>query len=146
MIVRSSAALLAALAGLWTLPAAPVAPAAKETPTATKTCEPAEPLPPIPSTAAPNSTYLAAGKPIPQRFRHGAVGVRIRFASADEVNRICANQPSGLPVCGRTFFACIDEHGTMFMPNPCDSQGEGFADLLCHETAHLRGWPAEHGD
>jgi hypothetical protein len=114
---------------------------------AAKTCEPSGRTPPIPANAPPNSTWLAKGKSIPVRYQNGPVGFRIEFRSAEEVNRICANQPSGLPVCGTKFYACVRGE-TMFMPNPCDAStsDDTYAGTLCHETAHGRGWPATHGD
>jgi hypothetical protein len=44
----------------------------------------------------------------------------------------------------RVFEACV-RGTTVFVPNPCDYPTEKFAILLCHEQAHLQGWPAEHG-
>lgn len=111
---------------------------------AQKLCEPPQPMPPIPQSAPPNSTYLTTAAP-PARYQIGNVKMQVEFVSPEEANRRCAAQPSGLPVCQRVFYACV-QGGTMIMPNPCVSHGEHYADLLCHETGHRRGWPATHGD
>lgn len=34
--------------------------------------------------------------------------------------------------------------GTVYMPNPCEFRGDVYAELLCHESAHVRGWPHDH--
>lgn len=109
-----------------------------------KRCESAQPYPAVPVTAAPNSTYLTTVAP-PQRFTGGAK-VKVEFVSPDEANRICANQASGLPVCGRLFYACHRD-GKLIMPNPCGyPMSDPYAKLFCHEQAHVNGWPASHGD
>lgn len=109
-----------------------------------KACEPQKPMPPIPQSAPANSTYLSTDLP-PDHYKNGDVTLEVEFVSPEEANRLCASQPSGKPVCGLVFFACV--HGDkLIAPNPCLTHGEKFADLMCHEAAHRRGWPATHGD
>ena len=44
------------------------------------------------------------------------------------------------------FEACV-RHGVTFLPDPCAyGERETFARLACHEAAHVRGWPATHGE
>lgn len=110
-------------------------------------CQPATPWPVIAAGAPANSTYEAAGKPIPVRYREPVAGwVKMRFLSAADVNRRCAG---GVPVCGRVFEACVRD-GELIMPNPCDDpagpSGQGYSGTLCHELAHINGWPETHGD
>lgn len=96
----------------------------------------------IPATAAPRSTYLSTDAP-PDRYRQGDVKLDVEFVSKEEANRRCAG---GVPVCGRVFYACV-QGGKLIAPNPCDYPlDQSFAKLMCHETAHRRGWPASHGD
>jgi hypothetical protein len=121
--------------------------AVSEQPASAKQCRPADSDPAIPANAPANSTWLAAGKPIPERFRGAPAGwLKIQFMEADEVNRVCAG---GQAVCGRIFYACV-RGDTLIMPNPCDEPGapedKGYAGTLCHEVAHVNGWPATHGD
>jgi hypothetical protein len=123
------------------------APAAEPIMALVQQCAPRQPWPAISANAAPNSTYEAVDKPIPARFQAPVNGVRVDFASAAEVDRVCAG---GKPVCGRRFYACAFKAKLLLLPNPCDvpgaPRGEGYAGLLCHELAHLNGWPATHGD
>lgn len=111
---------------------------------AAKQCEPAQVMPVIPKSAPAHSTYLNADMP-PARFQTGEVKITVEFVSSAEANRRCAAQPSGLPVCGRIFYGCV-QGNTMILPNPCETHGEQYAKILCHETGHRRGWPATHGD
>lgn len=102
-------------------------------------CRPQTSPPPIPTSAPPNSSYTNSGMP-PTRYQ-GNTSVTIEFASPDEVNRRCAG---GVPVCGFRFYACR-RGDKLIMPNPCPS-GQAYSSLLCHEIAHMNGWPATHGD
>jgi hypothetical protein len=120
-----------------------VSPSGLIQPLPVESCREPGPEPAIPSTAPPNSTYLAAENGIPDRYATGDLSTRINIVSIDEANRICAG---GVPVCRRVFYACED-NGVLTMPNPCEyPRSDPYAKLLCHETAHLRGWPAYHGN
>jgi hypothetical protein len=56
-----------------------------------------------------------------------------------------------LDACGKPptpnshFVACITADDVVHAGNPCDYDGE-LALYLCHEMAHLNGWPKNHGD
>jgi hypothetical protein len=78
-------------------------------------------------------TMVYDGMP-PARFRAPASLIVKTGAVAE-----CGDAGPGL-----VFEACARDK-TVFMPNPCDFPSEKFAVLLCHESAHLQGWPAEHG-
>lgn len=105
-------------------------------------CLPVEkvPQPPV-AVVAPNSTYYSNGSP-PERFRTGVKFVVV-FGTADEVHATCA--AAALPVpCGSRYGGCVIG-STVHVPNPCERTGD-YADLLCHELAHVNGWPASHGN
>jgi hypothetical protein len=94
----------------------------------------------LPPNAPTNSTFEFAGQP-PLRYREDASTV-VEFTSADEVNRRCAG---GVPICGKRFLGCR-RGNKLIMPHPCRANPESYAALLCHEVAHVNGWPAYHGD
>jgi len=50
----------------------------------------------------------------------------------------------GTPPIGYQFEACVRDQ-RVHMPNPCNYPHEEFARLMCHENAHLFGWPSSHG-
>lgn len=52
----------------------------------------------------------------------------------------CGNPPEG-----KVFAGCVRDQLIVHMANPCDFQKEDFARILCHEMAHLNGWPKDHG-
>jgi hypothetical protein len=55
-----------------------------------------------------------------------------------------------LDACGKPpkdshFVACTTADNVVHAGNPCDYEGE-LALYLCHEQAHINGWPKNHGD
>ena len=44
---------------------------------------------------------------------------------------------------GTPAIACANQH-LIWIENPCLHQGQSYADLLCHELAHVNAWPANH--
>lgn len=103
-------------------------------------CNPPQ-SPPVGVNVAPNSTWQSAGWP-PQRFQRNNA-VRVTFTSGVAVTNICAG---GVPPCGYVVLACQRASG-LILPNPCTySHSDEYARLVCHELAHLNGWPATHGD
>lgn len=55
-----------------------------------------------------------------------------------------------LDLCGKPergyFEACV-RGKTTYLPDPCTyGDREEFARLACHELAHIRRWPADHGE
>jgi hypothetical protein len=105
-------------------------------------CTPPLP-PPRPGVGLPpHSTYQSDGWP-PIRYQQDGPA-HLVFASQREINRRCGD--GGLPPCGFIIEAC-QSGTTLYMPNPCRfPHDDGYARLLCHEAAHLRGWPDTHGD
>lgn len=97
-------------------------------------------LPP-PTVVAANSTYYTNGAP-PERYR-GDTKVVFQFDSRDEVHAICAAVALPVP-CGSRYGACVIGN-VVHVPNPCSEVSE-YAATLCHELAHVNGWPASHGD
>jgi hypothetical protein len=95
----------------------------------------------LPKDAPKGSTYVNDDMP-PERFR-GLSTFEVQTHSAKVLNKLCAPTPRP---CGVVYYACTFGHH-IDAPNPCDPQfaGERFALLLCHESAHSRGWPASHG-
>ena len=67
--------------------------------------------------------------------------VLLRDVPPAEVERLCPNFGSGTP-----FNACaVLEHHTCYVFIRNDGIHEDFyADLVRHEMAHCRGWPADH--
>lgn len=141
-IILAAIALQPSLAGLRTGTVEPVQVLAAASPDK-RQCTPVESaFKPVPSSGvAPNSSYVSEAAP-PLRFRGDARTI-IQFAPPDEVDRLCSG---GRPVCGFRFSACR-RGNQLIMPNPCGpAMAEPFAKLLCHELAHVNGWPATHGD
>ena len=137
MMLRSL--LMAALLSSCAPPPVPVRDAGQ--PVASPQCRNPGPDPVIPKTAPPNSTYLTDVAP-PLRYRAPVSAVNIDFMSKAEADRVCAG---GVRVCGRIFYACASGRH-LNMPNPCDyPMTDDYAKLLCHELAHINGWPASHG-
>jgi hypothetical protein len=85
-------------------------------------------------------TRVFDGMP-PERL-FGPAKAEISFGTVGE----CGTPPPDL-----YFKACVRYdmlgRGTVHMPNPCDPKyrWEAFAVLMCHEKAHINGWPGSHG-
>ena len=72
--------------------------------------------------------------------------VSVEFVHPARVGLRCAERGAkflGLPAINSG--ACADRH-LMTLPNPCYSTQTGgwYARLVCHELAHVNGWPADH--
>ena len=91
-----------------------------------------EPAPPVSAVAIPTTEFYA-GMP-PTRFQR----TRMMNVSFGTLARC------GTPAHG-VFVGCI-RSGLVHMPDPCDFGDEFFARTLCHEMAHLNGWPGTHGE
>ena len=79
----------------------------------------------------------------PPRFQHMPdKAVRILFGRV-AINAECgyAKWPLVIEACSET------DVKLLIMPDPCRfPANDNYARLLCHETAHLDGWPATHGE
>lgn len=84
----------------------------------------------------------------PPEFQGEAQGT-VFFLSPSDVNNLCGkavSAPADIYV-----YACAvkrgENAGVMVLPDPCvyanSSTDENYAQLVCHETAHLRGWEHE---
>ena len=60
----------------------------------------------------------------------------IWFESSANARSMCAM------LIGRPHDACANEN-EIIAPNPCLYAGDAYASLLCHETRHVNGMPAE---
>jgi hypothetical protein len=80
----------------------------------------------------------------PERFR-GDVATVVIFTDRAGIGRLC-----GIAQPPYTIIACagrIDGTPVIVMPNPCPlGDSEIYAKVMCHEMAHINGWPATHGD
>lgn len=86
---------------------------------------------------APNSTLISSGIP-PVRFRGDNVAA-VFFV--DDVTKLCGRAKPGFVI-----LACA-QGNQIAMPNPCAyAASERYARIMCHELAHVSGWPATHGD
>lgn len=92
-------------------------------------------------------TSLQVAEPImhpPAHFRSGAV-VPVEFVDVGAVGVRCAERGVkflGLP--GLNSLACSNAD-LVTMPNPCQFENAGwYAEAMCHELAHVNGWPASH--
>lgn len=94
-------------------------------------------------TLAPNSTRFSDGRP-PDRFQDDRT-VTVQFTDQRGINEAC-HPRFGPPPAGMKTNACATGR-RVIAPNPCDyPESETFAHLLCHELAHMNGWPSTHGD
>jgi hypothetical protein len=102
------------------------------------TCEPAPVVIQTPTTAA-NSTYTSDGEP-PKRFAMPPdKPVKVAFGGA-AIDETC-----GRPPCNMIFEGCV-RGGIVVLPDPFTTDSATFARIVRHELAHVRGWPASHGD
>lgn len=86
------------------------------------------------SSQAVPTTMFYDGMP-PARFQ-GPATVKIAFGRVDK----CGDAGQG-----HYFESCI-RGGVTYLPDPCAFPEETFARLACHEVAHKRGWPKDHGE
>lgn len=91
---------------------------------------------------APNSTLYSTATP-PARYMVERT-TKVVTVKADLISDLCAKHV-GEPRPGRAWAGCA-VGGTVYVPNPCGSVDETFAQLLCHELGHANGWPRTHGD
>jgi hypothetical protein len=101
-------------------------------------------MPALPSRPlATGSTYFSDAMP-PERFRN-ASQAHLVIETPAEISRICIAAGAPALPCGYSYVACTIG-STVHMSNPCDHPDERWAALMCHELAHVQGWPATHGD
>ena len=76
----------------------------------------------------------------PQRFKGEAI-VPVGFLYIDALGEVCGK--AELPL---TRLGCANRKVVAII-HPCAPifKGEIFARLMCHEIAHVHGWPASHG-
>lgn len=78
-----------------------------------------------------------ANAQMPPRQFQGGTEARIAFMAQDQVNWLCNTKRQA-----NTLQACVID-GTIIAPNPCQAPGP-YARIMCHEMAHINGYPAEH--
>lgn len=104
-----------------------------------------EPIPTIAlaALAALGANLFTDARP-PERFQSDAA-FTVEVRDQKGINRVC-HPLFGVPPAGMKTDACSTE-GRVIMPNPCDfAETERYARMLCHEMAHVNGWPPTHGD
>ena len=92
---------------------------------------------------AASSALFTDARP-PERFQSPTRFVmEVRNQAA--IDSIC-HPLFGVPPAGMKTDACAVE-GRVIAPNPCDfAATERYARMLCHEMAHVNGWPPTHGE
>jgi hypothetical protein len=78
----------------------------------------------------------------PARYRDNQPGVHIVQVPTGEIAALCGQIASRGEKTDRTVVGC-EKDGVVFLPNACEWQ-DPYAQLVCHETAHAGGWPADH--
>ena len=73
----------------------------------------------------------------PIRYQRDAIAT-VEFITAERIIPRCIER--GAMVLAN---ACSDTK-LITITNPCAYQGESYARRLCHEMAHVNGWPADH--
>lgn len=93
---------------------------------------------------APNATYWTDALP-PERYAVEGFAT-IAFLTPENVTKACGIEaPAGMRVmaCTKRF----EGRALIIMPLPNEAgKSEYYARLMAHEIAHLKGWPATHGD
>jgi hypothetical protein len=77
----------------------------------------------------------------PVRYQ-GDAEATVRFIAPRQVEAACSH---GRHVAGYVHLACTTG-AVITLPNPCAFRHDWYAELACHEKAHLpqNGWPADH--
>lgn len=94
------------------------------------------------------ATTLWSDELPPQRFRQPSGWVMLIVEPELIVRKLCERegQPADVEPLG---CAGISKDGDNYLivPDPCPyaEEGETYARVLCHERAHLAGWPPTHG-
>lgn len=93
--------------------------------------------------AAAAATLFTDARP-PARF-HDDVVFMLDVRDQAGIDAAC-HPRFGVPPRGMKTDACTLD-GRVVAPNPCAfSQSERYARMICHEMAHVNGWPATHGE
>lgn len=78
----------------------------------------------------------------PEFYRKGAAYATTFFLNTEQVQELC---DKGVKEKGNVAFACSgaqNDRKVIILPNPCPygAKGERYAELVCHEVAHVKGW------
>lgn len=73
----------------------------------------------------------------PGPYNRGEAVVTLTVSHQQAITHHCTAQ--GLTPAA---IACANPRA-LWMPDPCQFGG-AYADLMCHELGHVRGWPANH--
>ena len=86
------------------------------------------------------ATLFSSAAP-PERYRQDAT---FTLSVTDQPTIEATCQPLfGIPPEGRETLGCTTAT-TVVLPNPCGFPEDEYARMLCHELAHVNGWPATH--
>lgn len=77
---------------------------------------------------------------MPPRMFRGPVQITVQFTDAQNVESLCGMITEGRL---RNVEACANDQ-VMILPDPCGYPGR-YAEVVCHEIGHARGWSADHG-
>lgn len=88
-----------------------------------------------------NSQWSDARPPV--RFQKMAQMILHTYPKVLVEDECVDHMNAGRPPLGLTIQACA-AGPFVFMPNPCEYEGDAYADLLCHEQGHVNGWSGNH--
>lgn len=94
-----------------------------------------------PASAEAPSPFRNTSTPPPVRYQRD-VDVRVVTMPAIQLNAFCEK---ALGLRSAIGWAACTIKGVIYMPSPCPGE-DATARLLCHEAAHINGWPATHGE
>ena len=90
------------------------------------------------------SSKPAAPAPPSTREKSAWDNVIVEFVDAGDVEMRCAERGAKLAASDAAVLSCADRL-MLTVVNPCTSQEQGwYTRTLCHELAHVNGWPADH--
>lgn len=93
--------------------------------------------------AIAGSALAWGGAVRPPRRYQGDTTATVELLDPERVPPLC-KALGGFSPPGQYAVACATGR-TIVMPNPCRWPNRSdYADLLCHEMAHVNGWPSDH--
>jgi hypothetical protein len=104
----------------------------------------AQPVPGLVKASFSVSSKPAAPAPPSTRELSAWENVIVEFVDAGDVEMRCAERGAKLAASDAAVLSCADRL-MLTVVNPCTSEEQGwYTRTLCHELAHVNGWPADH--
>lgn len=104
----------------------------------------AQPVPGLVKASFSNSSKLAVPVQPATRELSAWDNVIVEFVDAGDVEMRCAERGAKLAASDAAVLSCADRL-MLTVVNPCTSKEQGwYTRTLCHELAHVNGWPADH--